>query len=267
MATAVTFAIQGYDPFVCLYFLRFYYIQNKNFFIAGYQPSASVIVNGLPNWVDNSKLTVSVDCLAKFDHIRNRMACRCSQSTFRRRGRCVYMPAKPTLHRILIVERQVRSSFPPRVRMPPRSSEELVSTFTGSTEGIYMTEYVLQHLAYASGKNPVDLKRQNFLKNGDKLLEGATIKDCNIGPITEQLMSNAAYSDRAAAVDQFNKDNRWRKRGISVVPMRFAVHWRNGNYNCLVAIFHEGGTIAVTHGGIELGQGINTKVAINRCLG
>ncbi|GAV02732.1 hypothetical protein RvY_13260-2 [Ramazzottius varieornatus] len=176
----------------------------------GYQPSASVIVNGLPNWIDN----------------------------------IYFSPAwKVRLH-------ACKTNTPPNThcRAP------------GSTEGIYMTEYVLQHLAYASGKNPVDLKRQNFLKNGDNLLEGATIKDCNIGPLTEQLMSSASYNDRAVAVDQFNKDNRWRKRGISVVPMRFAVHWRNGNYNCLVAIFHEGGTIAVTHGGIELGQGINTKV-------
>ena len=125
-----------------------------------------------------------------------------------------------------------------------------------------MTEYVLEHLAYVSGRNIVDLKRQNFMKNGDKLLQGVTVKDFNMVPIMDQLLTDCSYSDRLAAIDQFNKDNRWRKRGISVVPMRFPVEWTGGNYNCLIAIYHQGGTIAVTHGGIELGQGINTKVKL-----
>lgn len=54
--------------------------------------------------------------------------------------------------------------------------------------------------------------------------------------------------------------NRWRKRGISIVPMKYPIDYFFG-YPAYVAIYHMDGTVAVSHGGIECGQGINTKVA------
>ena len=54
--------------------------------------------------------------------------------------------------------------------------------------------------------------------------------------------------------------NRWKKRGLSLVPTRFGVFWQSAHYNVFVAIYHSDGTIAIEHGGIEVGQGINQKV-------
>ena len=54
--------------------------------------------------------------------------------------------------------------------------------------------------------------------------------------------------------------NRWRKRGISVVPLKFGLGWSGAPYTVLVSIYATDGTVAVTHGGVEVGQGINTKV-------
>ena len=60
---------------------------------------------------------------------------------------------------------------------------------------------------------------------------------------------------------EFNQNNRWKKRGINVLPMVYSVDYVPFfRYNVLVAINHDGGTVAVSHGGIEMGQGINTKV-------
>jgi len=42
--------------------------------------------------------------------------------------------------------------------------------------------------------------------------------------------------------------------------MVYPVDYPPFRYNVLVAILHDGGSIAVSHGGIEMGQGINTKV-------
>ena len=56
------------------------------------------------------------------------------------------------------------------------------------------------------------------------------------------------------------KVNRWRKRGISVVPLKFGLGWSGAPYTVLVSIYATDGTVAVTHGGVEVGQGINTKV-------
>ncbi|OQV23093.1 Xanthine dehydrogenase [Hypsibius exemplaris] len=131
----------------------------------------------------------------------------------------------------------------------------------GSTEAIYFIEYILEHVAKTLKKPSLDIKRLNFYKNGDTRRDGSIVKDIQVAEITDQLMESAEYTARMAAVTSFNQANRWRKRGMNVVPMRFDCHWAGRHYNCLIAIFHAGGTIAVTHGGIEMGQGINTKVA------
>lgn len=68
------------------------------------------------------------------------------------------------------------------------------------------------------------------------------------------------FTKRQKEVDEFNKANRWRKRGIAVVPMKYPQGYV-GAYHALVSIYQYDGTVAVSHGGIEMGQGINTKVA------
>jgi len=46
---------------------------------------------------------------------------------------------------------------------------------------------------------------------------------------------------------------------MAIVPLqyRFPVL---GNYSVIVSIYHGDGSVSVSHGGIEMGQGINTKV-------
>ena len=70
----------------------------------------------------------------------------------------------------------------------------------------------------------------------------------------------------------FLKANRWKKKGISVIPIRYAVPWAGQNYGINVAVYSQDGTVAISHGGVEVGQGINTKVHllinldVNSCL-
>jgi xanthine dehydrogenase/oxidase len=52
---------------------------------------------------------------------------------------------------------------------------------------------------------------------------------------------------------------RWRKKGIALVPMAYNIKAASGFY-ALVSIYKTDGTVAVCHSGIEMGQGINTKV-------
>lgn len=55
-------------------------------------------------------------------------------------------------------------------------------------------------------------------------------------------------------------ENRWRKRGIAISPMEYHQEYF-GSLPVFIAIYHTDGSVAVSHGGIECGQGINTKVA------
>lgn len=45
-----------------------------------------------------------------------------------------------------------------------------------------------------------------------------------------------------------------------MVPLRYGVPWTGQNYGVNVAVYTQDGTVAISHGGVEVGQGINTKV-------
>ena len=56
------------------------------------------------------------------------------------------------------------------------------------------------------------------------------------------------------------QSNRWRKRGISLVPLKYGIIWTPFNTTVLVSVYTGDGTVSIVHGGVEIGQGINTKV-------
>ena len=92
------------------------------------------------------------------------------------------------------------------------------------------------------------------------------------------VMTSADVENRKREIVQFNRvslctyngcpllnysalqDNRWRKRGISVVPLKYGLAWDSLPYSVLVSVYASDGSVAVVHGGVEIGQGINTKV-------
>lgn len=60
----------------------------------------------------------------------------------------------------------------------------------------------------------------------------------------------------------FLQKNRWKKKGIAVVPMAWLFEVA-GPIMATISIYHVDGSVTISHGGIEVGQGINTKVTIN----
>lgn len=78
----------------------------------------------------------------------------------------------------------------------------------------------------------------------------------------EECKAKSDYGARRAAVDQFNQQNRWKKRGMAIIPIKFGVAFTEGNMNQAAALVHiyQDGSVLVAHGGAELGQGLHTKM-------
>ncbi|XP_011302981.1 indole-3-acetaldehyde oxidase [Fopius arisanus] len=120
----------------------------------------------------------------------------------------------------------------------------------GSTEGVAMAENMMENIAEALGKDPVEIRVKN-MNETDKV------------PLTEMIediKQTSDYTARVEAVRMFNRENRWKKRGISLMPMKYPLEI-GGPWNALISVYPRDGTVAVLHGGIEVGQGINTKVS------
>ncbi|CAL8070104.1 unnamed protein product [Orchesella dallaii] len=135
----------------------------------------------------------------------------------------------------------------------------------GSVQSVAAIEWIMDHIGNYLKKDPLEIRMKNLLNTGDALLFGhgppATYQRENMIPkIVEQMKSTADYEARNEYISLFNKQNRWKKRGFSVVPVRYNVEYFSTNYPVSLAIYHVDGHVAVSHGAIEMGQGINTKV-------
>lgn len=106
----------------------------------------------------------------------------------------------------------------------------------------------MERIAYNVNKDPLQVRLANMTKSND------------IPEMFDQLKRDADYDQRQVDIKKFNEENRWRKRALNLLPIEVDLFYL-GNYNALISVYHGDGSVVVTHGGIEMGQGINTKAA------
>ncbi|GLV34521.1 Aldehyde oxidase 3, partial [Carabus blaptoides fortunei] len=118
-----------------------------------------------------------------------------------------------------------------------------------TTESIGMIETLMDQISYAVNKDPVQVRVANLRP-----------EESVLSTLAKELMTWSDYDQRVKAAQDFNTRNRWMKKGLSLVMMNypFVVY---GPYSVFMSVFAQDGTVAISHGGIECGQGINTKIA------
>uniref|UniRef100_A0A7N5JZP9 aldehyde oxidase n=1 Tax=Ailuropoda melanoleuca TaxID=9646 RepID=A0A7N5JZP9_AILME len=102
----------------------------------------------------------------------------------------------------------------------------------------------------------------NMYKEIDQTPYKQEINAKNLIQCWKECMDMSSYSLRKAAVEKFNSENYWKKKGLAVVPLKFPVGLGSvaaGQAAALVHIYLDG-SVLVTHGGIEMGQGVHTKM-------
>ncbi|KAB0801417.1 hypothetical protein PPYR_05771 [Photinus pyralis] len=119
----------------------------------------------------------------------------------------------------------------------------------GTTEALATSVSLMNHIAVSLNIDPVTVYQNNFDK-----------QQPNLSKYLNDLMEWANVESRRKDIMNFNLKNRWVKKGIAVVPMGY-FQILFGNWNVYLSVYQSDGTVAITHGGIEMGQGINTKVA------
>ncbi|KAF0908662.1 hypothetical protein E2562_027223 [Oryza meyeriana var. granulata] len=131
----------------------------------------------------------------------------------------------------------------------------------GDTQGSFIAEAVIEHVASVLSLDANTVRQKNFhtydslaLFYPDSAGESSTY---TLHSIFDRLASTSSYLQRVESIKKFNGCNKWRKRGISSVPLIFKVEPRPAPGR--VSVLNDG-SIVVEVGGVELGQGLWTKV-------
>jgi xanthine dehydrogenase/oxidase len=133
----------------------------------------------------------------------------------------------------------------------------------GGPQGQVAAETMIDHLATALGyEDPAQLREQNLYEDGDKTYYGQVVTK-NIRASWQKCKTNAAYAERREAIQQYNSENKHRKRGIVLLPSKYGIAFTFYTLNQGGALVHvyTDGSVLVSHGGVEMGQGLHTKVA------
>jgi xanthine dehydrogenase large subunit len=136
----------------------------------------------------------------------------------------------------------------------------------GGPQGAIAIEFIMDSVARALGKDPFEVRRVNYYGKGENNITPyrQTVSDNVIHELTAQLAQTSEYARRRAEIARFNAGSPVLKRGLALTPLKFGISFNVNHFNQAGALVHvyTDGSILVNHGGTEMGQGLNTKVAM-----
>ena len=149
----------------------------------------------------------------------------------------------------------------------------------GGPQGIVGIERVMDHAAFAVGRDPAEVRKLNFYRemeggeasggdisasmNGQTTPYHMPVEDFIGHGLVAELERTSGYAARKAEIAAWNAKSPILKRGISLVPVKFGINFTLTWLNQAGALVHvyQDGSIALNHGGTEMGQGLFQKVA------
>uniref|UniRef100_A0A803SXR8 FAD-binding PCMH-type domain-containing protein n=1 Tax=Anolis carolinensis TaxID=28377 RepID=A0A803SXR8_ANOCA len=107
-----------------------------------------------------------------------------------------------------------------------------------------------------------EVREMNMYKNVTETPYKEEIDPTNLVVCWEECLEKSDYYKRRQAAEEFNKQNYWKKKGIAIIPMKFSVGYNETFYHQAFALVHIylDGSVLVSHGGCEMGQGLYTKM-------
>ncbi|WP_325894618.1 xanthine dehydrogenase molybdopterin binding subunit [Grimontia sp. NTOU-MAR1] len=135
----------------------------------------------------------------------------------------------------------------------------------GGPQGMMTIEHVMDTIACHLKKDPLEVRKANYYagEGRDETHYYQKVEDNFIHEMTADLEMSCEYEKRRKAITEFNANSPILKKGISITPVKFGISFTATFLNqagALVTVYTDG-SISLNHGGTEMGQGLNTKVA------
>ena len=145
-------------------------------------------------------------------------------------------------------------------------------------------EQIVTRVSHHLNISSTEVRELNMYHEGDITPYDMVLSNCTIRKCWEQLKETSSFTARRATVDLFNRwvnvveldwgsiflllllllfrANRWKKRGLALTPTKFGVAFGAWFMNQGAALLHvyTDGSVLLSHGGMEMGQGLHTKM-------
>ncbi|SIN74644.1 molybdopterin cofactor-binding domain-containing protein [Algoriphagus halophilus] len=133
----------------------------------------------------------------------------------------------------------------------------------GDIQGKLILENAIDDGAFSIGMDPVEFRRKNMYVRGDVTPFGQALSYCYMRDVWKYVEEKSNYREKLQEVDAFNKANKWKKRGVYMIPVKYG-----SGYNlvmieqaaAIVSVYSGDGSVSINQGGVDMGQGMMTKV-------
>ncbi|XP_068101229.1 aldehyde oxidase-like [Hyperolius riggenbachi] len=132
----------------------------------------------------------------------------------------------------------------------------------GYPQAAFVTETWMSEIAIKAGLSPEKVRELNLHKGISKTHYKQEVDARTLTMCWNECMEKSSYHKRRLAIDEFNKQNFWKKKGLAIIPMKFFIGSTVTFFAQAAALVHIylDGSVLVSHGGVEMGQGVHTKM-------
>uniref|UniRef100_A0A672MZ23 Aldehyde oxidase 1 n=1 Tax=Sinocyclocheilus grahami TaxID=75366 RepID=A0A672MZ23_SINGR len=132
----------------------------------------------------------------------------------------------------------------------------------GVPQCMLVIESMIDDVALKLSRLPEEIREINMYKDVSLTHYKMEFDPENLVRCWNECMEKADFRQRRQAIDLFNQQNQFKKRGIAIVPIKYGIGFSEGFLNQAAALVHiyKDGSVLVSHGGTEMGQGIHTKI-------
>jgi xanthine dehydrogenase large subunit len=133
----------------------------------------------------------------------------------------------------------------------------------GGPQGKFVIEAAIVKAAESLGVSPAAIQKNNLVVDGDELSYGQILQQVEAHHTWDACIEKYDYAGQKERVQKFNDSNSRYKKGLAIQPICFGISFTNTMMNharALVHIYHDG-SVVVSTGAVEMGQGVNTKLA------
>ena len=150
------------------------------------------------------------------------------------------------------------TAFCCRTNLPPNTAFRGF----GGPQGMFVIESAITHAAEELGVDRTEIQRRNLIRDSDEFPYGQRAESEAIAT-WENAVVRYQFGRLVKNADEFNARSKYVKKGVAVMPVCFGISFTKTPMNQARSLVHvyTDGSVAVSTGAVEMGQGVNTKIA------